>query len=83
MTYPFCPECGLDWNDCKCGGKKMDEFTTKHLQRWADDALHEDEREETVHKLTTYFEHNPDAQSWSWPFMLDIIERNEKLRISV
>ena len=23
MTYPFCPECGLDWKDCKCGGKRM------------------------------------------------------------
>ena len=32
MTYPFCPECGSDWKDCKCSGKRVDDFTRKHLQ---------------------------------------------------
>ena len=85
MTYPFCPECGLDWKDCKCSGKHLDDFTRKHLQAWADATLHDDERDELVQKMVAYIEHNPDVieRDFSWGQVRDIIERNEKLGVSV
>jgi hypothetical protein len=62
----------------------MDEFTTKHLQAWADDALHEDERDEIVQKMVAYIERNPDVieRDFSWGQVRDIIERNAELGIN-
>ena len=63
----------------------MDEFTSKHLQAWADDALHEDEREEVVKAITAFVESDLDVLGcgYDWAEIRAIIERNEKLGISV
>ncbi|KKK86712.1 hypothetical protein LCGC14_2760510 [marine sediment metagenome] len=55
----------------------MDDYTTKHLQAWADTALHEDERDELVRKMTAYVDRYPEViqlHTFSWPVIRSVVE---------
>ncbi len=55
----------------------MDDYTTKHLQAWADDALHDDERDEVVQKMTAYIDRYPEVlelHTCSWPVIRSLVE---------
>jgi len=75
MTYPFCPECGLDWKDCKCTNRKLDAFTREHLQAWADSTLHEEERDSVVQAIIALVEQDTTILGCDggWPAIRDMV----------